>query len=1742
MERQFIKIRGILLLGILFLYNSNFYAQVENQYYYSFNQYLPYCNDPATPTQGYVFENSNGQTITSPGISGFFSPSGFPLSRYKMTLKFGSGPEVSTSYFSYAQGAGVRNDFFFINQSSYTCELKGTNTGIIDDPVYINTLYIEPLIELSSSIQYTPFIFNPFSKPVGTSYLKPVLQYAATSGIWYDVPTSALNPAGGTVTFNPSAFLKAQDLYKDLRFRILKRIGNAVSSLSYGNTSLVVRFYDTVTVKISYGGNIQCQNSSLPLQGGFKHFPDASPNAQLEVKLATEPESAWKTLSKILTDSISLFYSDIRTDPAWLGKEIILRPYKLFNGNKIYGSPVNFMFLPEMSVTYTAVAPKCHQGTDGQIRLDFPSLTNLGGKSVPIWITIYKYDKYPLTDTGVFYQPIYLDGELYYFNSGLTIQTTITQNYYVLKSGTYNSQPYLMGAGLYKIKAGFSDSALCLKEFIFRLTDPPELVSGVAANLTWGKPPLTYQIRTGENVAQARYTITGGTRPYSYLLYGQTYLLSPGDSTGSLSLLPGTNIISFADAHGCKSSNTIIIRKPPDIAIQNINVLPVKCNLSNLGDHGNGEINFTINGGVAPYKAILYRSGQAVYSENNLISGMVNQFTGSSIITNSQYQLYITDTTVNQSSPYIKKSSFLSVGQPEQLISALKIFPSLCFNEKAALSVSVTGGTGIKEISLENSGFSTDSSFRLDPGRSYSIVIRDDNLCSISCSADIPPGPPELTCDIDILEPSCLNASNGSVELNPAGGSPFDGNLYQVFLPYFSTIPEKTNRLVKTGLQPGSIAFEIQDKNGCLLQDTVNLPASSNPPAFKSIVTTDESCTGKINGSFTCTINPGDRSAPPYVFTLFDSLHIKVSETSKNSVSLQKSGLSRGLYYLKFTDSNNCSDDTLAEIRLHPSQLATSEPLVENARCPGTSTGAVSVSAFGGISLNGLYYFTLFDSSKNQLLAWNGNPFVDNELREGYYSVMVQDDSACSVTRQFRIISTEGIESTTNTGFVRNKGFPEGIASFVISKGNGSFLYNLFRITYSKVDSLIETGRTNREIGFDSLYGGKYFLEVMDTAGCLYNGSPWLKIPFEIYEPEFPLKIQCLDIHHITCHGSSNGKFRLSATGGWGTEYRYSIDSFYFSTREKFDSLPAGIFRCYAMDTAGVMSATTLVIREPDSLVTSLDTIISPPCSNDHFGKMLLNITGGTLPYLLSSDSIHWVEGRLLDTVPAGLQKIYAKDGNQCMAVLSANISSPPELHLNKHIISASSCLGADGSIQVGISGGTPDYTYAWSGDSANLSGDSLIKNLTSGKYLLRITDSHACVKEFTFYVSDSSSLQLADFTSTDVSCYGFSDGTAFARAEKGQAPYHFKWGGIPGYNEIRGLPAGPSILQVTDSAGCSIFFHFTIGSPDSMRIIDPFMKDANCVGINDGEIRLSTFGGTAPYRFLWNGGTGSSQLTRLAPGEYLLTLIDAHNCSLLESFTIGTLRQLKPGLGPDIRLCAGNDYLLDGGVFSWYRWKNDSILLGEDRYLSVSRAGNYFLEVQDEEGCNGFDTLTLALSQTSFDASLLASTTVRQGDTLILLETSWPPPDSVHWETGCAQILAATPWSRLICFTDTGRQELKITGFFGNCLDADRKLIQVIPNFPDKEILKKQSLIQAFKAYPNPAVQILTVTVELAEQSKALLRLVRIADGALMQVQQVRGPGRFEIPMKVQGLASGFYSLQLVAGEEQKSLTIAVK
>src|SRR5206468_6523032 len=114
--------------------------------------------------------------------------------------------------------------------------------------------------------------------------------------------------------------------------------------------------------------------------------------------------------------------------------------------------------------------------------------------------------------------------------------------------------------------------------------------------------------------------------------------------------------------------------------------------------------------------------------------------------------------------------------------------------------------------------------------------------------------------------------------------------------------------------------------------------------------------------------------------------------------------------------------------------------------------------------------------------------------------------------------------------------------------------------------------------------------------------------------------------------------------------------------------------------------------------------------------------------------------------------------------------------------------------------------------------------------------------------VSFCTSLAVAA-TSTDVSCFGGSNGSATASVSGGVTPYTFSWNTSPVQTgaTASGLSAGTYIVTVTDANGCQGTKLVTISQPASALAASAVATNAACFGGN-GSVLVSASGGTAPY------------------------------------------------------------------------------------------------------------------------------------------------------------------------------------------------------------------------------------------------------------------------------------------------------
>ena len=216
--------------------------------------------------------------------------------------------------------------------------------------------------------------------------------------------------------------------------------------------------------------------------------------------------------------------------------------------------------------------------------------------------------------------------------------------------------------------------------------------------------------------------------------------------------------------------------------------------------------------------------------------------------------------------------------------------------------------------------------------------------------------------------------------------------------------------------------------------------------------------------------------------------------------------------------------------------------------------------------------------------------------------------------------------------------------------------------------------------------------------------------------------------------------------------------------------------------------------------------------------------------------------------------------------------------------------------------------------------------------------------------------------TITDVLCNGESTGAIDITVAGGLAPYTFAWTGGNTTEDLSGIAAGTYTVMITDSDNETITETYTVGEPASALSVTGTATGETAPGVG-GAIDITVAGGTAGYTFAWSNAQTTEDLSNLAAGTYTVTVTDANNCTVEESFTVDTYvcptitvtgtasPETAPGVGGAV------DISVAGGATPYtFAWSSGNTT--ED--LSNIGAGTYTVTVTDANNCTGTATFTV--------------------------------------------------------------------------------------------------------------------------------------------------------------------------------------
>lgn len=131
-------------------------------------------------------------------------------------------------------------------------------------------------------------------------------------------------------------------------------------------------------------------------------------------------------------------------------------------------------------------------------------------------------------------------------------------------------------------------------------------------------------------------------------------------------------------------------------------------------------------------------------------------------------------------------------------------------------------------------------------------------------------------------------------------------------------------------------------------------------------------------------------------------------------------------------------------------------------------------------------------------------------------------------------------------------------------------------------------------------------------------------------------------------------------------------------------------------------------------------------------------------------------------------------------------------------------------------------------------------------------------------------------------------EGTAYANATGGTAPYTYSWSTGDTTAFINNLCTGNYVVTITDDLGCAATDIVTINQTGTPMTVSISSTAASSPTTCDACITVSITGGCVPYNLIWDSpGDPTWPLCSACPFEtYSLTVTDNCGCSITDSVT----------------------------------------------------------------------------------------------------------------------------------------------------------------------------------------------------------------------------------------------------------------
>ncbi len=1031
-------------------------------------------------------------------------------------------------------------------------------------------------------------------------------------------------------------------------------------------------------------------------------------------------------------------------------------------------------------------------------------------------------------------------------------------------------------------------------------------------------------------------------------------------------LASGTYKAVITDLSGCSiTENEVIVEHQP-ITIANFEVTQISC----FNTAADGSITIEVSGGTAPYSFDWSKDGVGNFSSNQNLTGLEpgtyavtidddNECPGGAITSQDfiieEPPSYVIDAVVDNETCLGDEGGSIDITINVTPDGALN--PSLFDYTWFYEGVEITAFKDQRDIDGLTAG-----TYRLD------VVDNTDGACAVSREFTLV-AYEGLQLNADVEQITCPGESDGSITIDPIGGSP-NGPLTIEWYQNDVLLVDSTGTSIR-GLEPDAYQVIVTDAEGCATNQRftiIDLPDISVPT--ENVTVTQIRCEGETNGSIAVNIEGGN---PPYnvlwrrngqFFT--EILNVADADTAEVTID----SLQAGDYTILINDQNDCpsfsATYTINELTTtFNGGIARPQPIV----CHDASNGILSAVILPEAG----------HPDDNFEVEWykddDDAPFSTEttveQLGPGDYRLEVTDELGCKKFAEITLTNPDPISFNASVNPLICNGASDAIIQLDPSGGWGSFRAEWREASRGALN--------NTGFRLTNASAGEYRISLFDSVGCRADTTIFIQDPIRM--------VAIPTVTNVACQGNNTGVIDLAVSEGTPPyKFEWRRDTTLISLEQNIENLIAGTYAVRIEDSNGcIIEVNDIELTEPElsfSIEAEIDRVT---CHNGSDGGIFPEIIeeGGTSTYIFNwyqDSTLIAQDTRNLQGISGGEYVLEVIEANGCSKTRTFNLINPFPLTTNE-VVEDLSCFGSlDGSIAVQARGGYGNYTYEWS-KSGQILPDTTgrLTNLDIGIYRCVITDEEGCDIIRRFEVREPLPI-LIDYDFEHNTCPTNFDAFISASVTGGRPPYSFLWqrNGDPVSNDlsIDSLPPADYVLTVVDSSLCEVTSDtITITAPEPLEFNVLSFKDNLCPSTENGAFSVQGRGGTGPYLFTFDSSAFSNRndFFGLGKGEYLLEIQDDRGCVSDTLIEINNQYELEADFNYDFQELA-IDYTIDfedqsigPGIVRWF-WDFGDERADANQNPSViyEAVGEYIVEltVENEVQCTSTKRDTLNIEQ----------------------------------------------------------------------------------------------------------------------------------------------------------------------------------